>query len=66
VEGPVRAEEGAAPSALPLRPRGSHQEVEVGDASVDEGHPGMIQEALDVHPPPGGEIVDDHDVVVLS
>ena len=31
----------------------------------DERHPGMIQEVLDVHPPPGGEVVDDGDVVML-
>ena len=31
----------------------------------DEGHPGMIQEVLDVLPSPGGEVVDDDDVVVL-
>ncbi|KAF5048438.1 hypothetical protein DSECCO2_450070 [anaerobic digester metagenome] len=42
-----------------------HQEVEVGDAPLDERHPGVIEEVLDVHPPPGGEVVDDDDVVVL-
>jgi len=44
---------------------GLHQEVEVGDAPLDERHPGMVQEVLDVLPPPGGEVVDDDDVVVL-
>ena len=44
---------------------GLHEQVEVGDAPLDEVHPGMIEEVLDVHPPAGGEVVDDHDVVVL-
>jgi len=44
---------------------GLHQEVEVGDAPLDEGHPGVVEEVLDVHPPAGGEVVDDDDVVVL-
>ena len=44
---------------------GLHEEVEVGDAPLDERHPGVIEEVLDVHPPAGGEVVDDHDVVVL-
>ena len=42
-----------------------HEEVEVGDAPLDERHPGMIEEVLDVHPPAGGEVVDDDDVVIL-
>jgi len=44
---------------------GLHQEVEVSDAPLDECHPGVVPEVLDVHPPPGGEVVDDNDVVVL-
>jgi len=44
---------------------GLHQEVEIGDAPLDERRPGVVQEVLDVHPPPGGEVVDDEDVVVL-
>ena len=28
---------------------GLHQEVEVSDAPLDEGHPGVIQEVLDIH-----------------
>jgi hypothetical protein len=43
-----------------------HQEVKVGDAPLDEGHPGVVEEVLDVFPPAGGEVVDDDDVVVLS
>ena len=54
---------------LPLRPLGPprlHQEVEVGDAALDERHPGVVEEVLDVHPAwHGGEVVDDDDVVVL-
>ena len=42
-----------------------HEQVKVGDAPLDERHPGMVQEVLDVHPPPGGEGVDDDDVAVL-
>ena len=42
-----------------------HQEVEVGDAPFDERHPEMAEEVLDVFPPPGGEVVNDDDVVVL-
>ncbi len=45
---------------------GLHQEVEVSDAPLDEGHPGVIQEVLDVLPAwHGREVVDDDDVVVL-
>ncbi len=43
-----------------------HQEVEVGDAPLDKRHPGVVQEVLDIHPPPGGKVVDDDDAVVLS
>jgi hypothetical protein len=46
--------------------KGLHQKIKVGDAPLDERHPGMIEEVLDVFPPPGGEVVDDDDVVVLS
>jgi hypothetical protein len=53
VEDAVRAREGL------------HQEVEVRDAPLDERHPGVIQEVLDVLPPPGGEDVDDGGGVVL-
>jgi hypothetical protein len=53
VEDAVRAQEGL------------HQEVEVGDAPLDEGHPGVAEEVLDLLPPPGGEVIDDYDVVVL-
>jgi len=55
-------------TVLPLRPPGPprlHQEVEVGDAPLNERHPGMAEEVLNVHPPPGGEVVDDNDVVIL-
>jgi len=31
----------------------------------DERHPGMTEEVLDVDSPPGGEVIDDDDVVVL-
>ena len=31
----------------------------------DECHPTMVEEEFDVLPPPGGEVVDDGDVVVL-
>jgi hypothetical protein len=35
----------------------------------DKRHPGVVQEVvqevLDIHPPAGGEVVDDDDVVVL-
>ena len=31
----------------------------------DERHPGVIEEVLDVHPPLGGEVVGDDDVVVF-
>ena len=53
---------------LPLRPPGSsrlHEQVEVGDAPLDERRPGVILEVLDVFPPPGGKVVNDDDVVVL-
>ena len=42
-----------------------HEEVEVGDALLDERHPGVVEEGLNVFPTPGGEVVDDDDVVVL-
>jgi len=42
-----------------------HQEIKVSDAPFDERHPGMVEEVLDVHPPAGGEVIDDDDVVVL-
>ena len=42
-----------------------HEEVEVGDAPLDERHAGVILEVLDVFPPAGGEVIDDDDVVVL-
>ena len=46
---------------------GLHEEVEVGDAPLDERHPGVIQEVFDVRPAwHGREVVDDDDVVVLS
>ena len=57
----------AHPPVHPFRPPGPsrlHQEVEVGDAPLDNRHPGVVQKVLDVFPPPGGEVVDD-DVVVL-
>jgi len=54
VEDAVRAREGL------------HQEVEVGDASLDERHPGMVEEVFDVFPAwHGREVVDDDHVVVL-
>ena len=43
---------------------GLHQEVEVGDAPLDERHPGVVEEELDVFPSPGGEVIDDGDVVM--
>ena len=43
-----------------------HQEVEVRDTPLDECHPGVVEEVLDVHPAwRGREVVDDDDVVVL-
>jgi hypothetical protein len=45
--------------------KGLHHEVKIGDAPLDERHPGVVQKVLDVFPPPGGEVVDDDDVVVL-
>jgi len=44
---------------------GPHEQVEVGDAPLNKRHPGVIQEVLDVLQPPGREVVDDDDVVVL-
>ena len=54
----------AAEDAVRAR-EGLHEEVEVGDAPLDEVHARVIQEVLDVFPPAGGEVVDDDDVVVL-
>ena len=45
---------------------GVDEQVEVGDAPLDEGHPGVACEVLDILMPPGGEIVDDHDLVVVA
>ena len=42
-----------------------HEEVEVDAAPLDELHPGVVEEVLDVLAPAGGEVVDDGDVVVL-
>ena len=43
-----------------------HQEVKIGDAPFDEGHPWVVEEVLDVFPAwHGREVVDDDDVVVL-
>ena len=42
-----------------------HEQVKVRDAPLDEVHARVVQETLDVHPPAGGEVVDDDDVVVL-
>jgi len=42
-----------------------HQKVMVGDAPLRKRHPGVVQEVLDVLPPPGREVVDNDDVVVL-
>ena len=45
---------------------GFHQEIEVGDAPLDNRHPGVVEEVLDVHPAwRGREVVDDDDVVIL-
>jgi hypothetical protein len=55
----------SAPGKVPSAGEGPHQEVEVGDAPLDEGHTGVVGEVRDVLPPPGGEVVDDDDVVVL-
>ncbi len=49
---------------LLLRSRGPshlHQEVGVGDAPFNECHPGMV---LDLHPPAGGQVIDDNDVAI--
>ena len=27
-----------------------HEEIEIGDAPLDERHPGVVEEVLDVHP----------------
>jgi len=54
----------AAEDAVRAR-EGLHQEVKVGDAPLDERHPGVGEEVLDVLPPAGGEVIDDDDVVVL-
>ena len=49
-----------------VRPgKGIGEQGEVGDAPLDKRHPGVVEEVLDVHPPTGGEVVDDDDVVVL-
>ena len=45
---------------------GLREQVEVGDAPLDERHPGVVEEVLDLLPPPRGEVVDDDGVVVLS
>ena len=45
---------------------GLHEEVEVSDAPLNELHPEVVEEVLDLHPSAGGEVVDDGDVVVLS
>ena len=47
------------------RPSHLHEEVKVRDATPDERHRGVIEEVLDVHPPPGGEVVGDADIVML-
>jgi len=52
----------------PLRPGGPSripEEIKVGDAPLDERHPGVGEEVLDLLPPAGGEVIDDDDVVVL-
>jgi len=54
----------AAEDAVRAR-EGLHQEVKVGDAPLDERHPGVGEEVLDVLPPAGGEVIDDDDVVML-
>jgi hypothetical protein len=54
----------AAEDAVRAR-EGLHQEVKVGDAPLDERHPGVVEEVLDVLPPPRGEVLDDDDVVTL-
>ena len=45
--------------------KGLHHEVKIGDAPLDEVHPGMSEEVLEVFPPPGAEVVDADDVVIL-
>ncbi len=30
--------------------KGLHQKIKVGDAPLDERHPGVVEEVLDVHP----------------
>ena len=55
----------AAEDAVRAR-EGLHQEVKVGDAPFDEGHPWVVEEVLDVFPAwHGREVIDDDDVVVL-
>ena len=60
-----RGTEGMAAEDAVRAREGLHEEVEVGDAPLDERHPGVAEEVLDVFPPAGGEVVDDDDVVVL-
>ena len=61
-----RGTEGMAAEDAGRAGEGLHQEIEVGDAPLDECHPGVVEEVLDLHPAGHGrEVVDDHDVMVL-
>jgi len=50
----------------PCGPSRLQQEVEAGDAPFDERHPGVVEEVLDVRLLAGGEVVDDHEIVVVG
>ena len=60
-----RGTEGIAAEDAVRAGEGLHEEVEVGDAPLNKRHPGVVEEVLDVLQPPGREVVDDDDVVVL-
>ncbi len=62
---PTGARRGWPPGGR-CRPRRGSLHRETGDAPLDELHPGVVEEVLDVLAPAGGEVIDDGDVVVLS
>ncbi len=45
-------------------PVGEGLHREVGGAPLNEHHPGVVEEVLDLHPPAGGEVIDDGDVAI--
>ena len=45
-----RGTEGMAAEDAGRAGEGLHQEIEVGDAPLDECHPEMVEEVLDLHP----------------